>query len=92
MRRRLRGAEARRDRDVLEKLAEEKGSWSQPMANLVLLARALWNVGNPSAAERLKSSLIRRGRKRRRPSLEAMAGVRRPRNRARMLGGTDGTP
>jgi tetratricopeptide (TPR) repeat protein len=52
-RRRLRAAARRRDGAALERLAKEEGTWTQPPANLVLLARALRENRNWAAAERL---------------------------------------
>jgi tetratricopeptide (TPR) repeat protein len=49
----LRRAKSRGDRAALEKLAEAKGTLSEPAANLLLLAYALQNASSWEAAERL---------------------------------------
>jgi serine/threonine protein kinase/Flp pilus assembly protein TadD len=52
-RRRLRRLARREDRAPLEGLADEEGALNQPLANLVLLANALFRVRSWTAAERL---------------------------------------
>ena len=55
-RRRLRGATGRGDRAALEGLAAEEESWSQPPANLVLLAVALRDAGSSTATKLLRQA------------------------------------